>query len=164
MNVLASETGHHEQVIDAKAVGLMSTWLPDVAVSEGTSEFDAVFGLRPDLYDAYRDFASVFWTHELVDAGILDACRARCAQLLQAPGAPEVPVAADDPTSALAACLALAEQFVIDPHGVTAEMRDAVVVHVGDAGLVALVEALALFDGFTRFRTLLAITPDEGAG
>jgi hypothetical protein len=59
----------------------------------------------------------------------------------------------------------LAEQFVIDPHGVTAEMRDAVIAHVGEAGLVALVEALAVFDGFTRFRTVLGIEPgppDQG--
>jgi hypothetical protein len=141
--------------------GSMSTWLPEVAVADGASEFDAVFGLRPDLFDAYRDFESVFWTHELLDPAILDACRTRCTQLLQAAGAP-VELVTTDPTSALAACLVLAEQFVIDPHGVTAEMRDAVVAHVGDAGLVALVEALAVFDGFTRFRSLLAIAPDEG--
>lgn len=139
----------------------MSTWLPGVAVADGASEFDAVFGLRPDLFDAYRDFESVFWTHELLDAAILDACRARCAQLLQAAGALGTPVTAEDPTSPLAACLALAEQFVIDPHHVTAEMRGAVEAHVGAAGLVALVEALAVFDGFTRFRTLLGIAPDE---
>ena len=142
----------------------MSTWLTDVSVADGDSEFDAVFGLRPDLFDAYRDFESVFWTHELVDAEILDACRARCAQLLRAAGAPAEPVAADDPTSALAACLALAEQFVIDPHCVTGEMRGAVVNHLGDAGLVALVEALAVFDGFTRFRTLLGIASDQATG
>jgi len=139
----------------------MSTWLPDVGVPDGGSEFDAVFALRPDLFAAYREFESVFWTHELLDAEILDACRVRCTQVLRAAGAPEVPVTAADPTSAVGACLALAEQFVIDPHCVTAEMRDAVVAHVGDAGLVALVEALAVFDGFTRFRTLLDISPYE---
>jgi len=133
----------------------VSTWLPDVTVPDGASEFDAVFGLRPDLYDAYRDFESVFWSHHLLDAEILDACRTRCAQVLRAAGVPTEPVTADDPTSALAACLTVAEQFVIDPHGVTPEMRDAVVAHVGDAGLVALVEALAVFDGFTRFGTIL---------
>ena len=139
----------------------MTTWLPGVVVEEGASEFDSVFGLRPDLFDAYRDFESVFWTHGLLDAEILDACRARCAQLLRAAGAPQVTLAASDPASALAACLTLAEQFVIDPHGVTAEMRDAVVAHVGDAGLVALVEVLAVFDGFTRFRTVLGIAPPK---
>ena len=137
----------------------MSTWLPAVSVPDGVSEFDAVFALRPDLFDAYRDFESVFWSHELLDAAILDACRARCAQVLRAEGAPPEPVTADEPTSALAACLTLAEQFVIDPHCVTSEMREAVVAHVGDAGLVALVEALAVFDGFTRFRTILGIAP-----
>jgi hypothetical protein len=140
----------------------MSTWLPDVRVADGGSEFAAVFALRPDLFDAYREFESVFWTHELLDPEILDACRARCAQVLQAAGAPAEPVTADDPTSALAACLTVAEQFVIDPHGVTPEMRAAVVAHVGDAGLVALAEALAVFDGFTRFATILEIDPDQG--
>jgi len=139
----------------------MSTWLPGVAVADGEAEFDAVFALRPDLFDAYRDFESVFWTHDLLDAEILDACRARCAQVLRAEGAPAQPVAADDPTGALAACLELAEQFVIDPHGGTDEMRDAVVAHLGDAGLVALVEALAVFDGFTRFRTILGVASHE---
>jgi hypothetical protein len=137
----------------------VSTWLPGVVVDERESEFDAVFGLRPDLLDAYREFESVFWTHGLLDAEILDACRARCAQVLRADGAPEEPVTAEDADSALAACLALADQFVIDPHCVTAEMRDAVVAHLGDAGLVALVEALAVFDGFTRFRTVLGVAP-----
>ena len=140
----------------------MTTWLPHVNLAAGQSEFDAVFGLRPDLFDAYRDFESVFWTHALVDAAILDACRGRCAQVLRAEGAPTEPITADDPTSALAACLALAEQFVVDAHGVTATMREAVVAHVGEAGLVALVEALAVFDGFTRFRTILAIESTEG--
>jgi len=138
----------------------VSTWLPDVTPAPGESEFDAVFGLRADLFDAYRDFEAVFWSHELLDAAILDACRARCAQLLRAAGAASEPVAADDPSSALAACLTVAEQFVIDPHCVTPEMREAVIAHVGDAGLVALVEALAVFDGFTRFRTMLGIDPE----
>jgi hypothetical protein len=140
----------------------VTTWLPEVTVGAEETEFDAVFGLRPDLFDAYRDFESVFWTHELLDAAILDGCRARCAQVLRAEGAPTEPTTADDPTSALGACLALAEQFVIDPHGVTAEMRDAVVAHVGARGLVALVEALAVFDGFARFRTILALDPAQG--
>jgi hypothetical protein len=36
------------------------------------------------------------------------------------------------------------------------------VAHVGDTGLVALVEALAVFDGFTRFGTILGIDSNEG--
>lgn len=139
----------------------VATWLPEQA--PGGTQFDAVFGLRPDLYAAYREFERVFWEHRLLDPAILDACRARCAQLLRAEGAPAEPVQAGDPASALGACLTLTDQFVLDPHGVTAEMRDAVVAHVGDAGLVALVEALAVFDGFTRFRTILGIEPDDGS-
>lgn len=125
------------------------TWLPGV-----DADFDAVFGLRPDLYAAYREFAGVFYTHDLLDPVVLDLCRERVDVLLR--GAPRSSEA--ELTQAQRACLTLAEQFVIDSHGVTAEHRAAVVEHYGDAGLVALVEAVALFDGFARFRTMLGIT------
>lgn len=157
----------------------MGTWLPEQA--EGATAFDAVFGLRPDLFDAFRSFAEVFDTHRLVDPVVLELCRLRCAQLLgcrselvmRSPaavdaGLTEADVAAltqwptsDRFTDAQRACLALAEQFVLDPHGVTPAQRAAVAEHFGEAGLVALVEALAIFDGFTRFRTILGIG-DEG--
>ena len=126
----------------------MTTWLPDIA-----PDFDAVFGLRPDLYAAYRAFADVFYAHDLLDPVVLDLCRERVDVLLRsAPRSAEA-----DLTEAQHACVTLAEQFVIDPHGVTAEQRAAVIDHFGEAGLVALVEALAVFDGFTRFRIILGI-------
>ncbi len=159
------------------------SWLPGLADADA---FDDVFGLRPDLHDAYRDFDAVFWTEGLFDPVVLELCRLRCAQLLRCAdalalrtpaavdaGLTEDLVAAlpdwatDDRFDDLArAALAVAEQFVLDPHGVTAEQRAAVVAHVGDAGLVALVEALALFDGFTRFRVILGTSgtrPEAGA-
>jgi AhpD family alkylhydroperoxidase len=150
----------------------VSTWVADVE-----PEFDAVFRLRPDLHEAYVDFASVFWTHRLLDPVVLELCRLRVAQLLRCDAALEsrTPEAVDaglteDDVAALAdwcndarfsdaqrASLAVAEQFVLDPHGVSAQQRADVVTHFGDAGLVALVEALAIFDGFSRFRTILDI-------
>ena len=127
----------------------VSTWLPDV-----DADFDSVFGLRPDLYAAYREFADVFYTHNLLDPLVLDLCRQRVEALLR--GAPRA--SATDLTDAQRACVTLAEQFVLDPHGVTPQQRTAVTEHFGEAGLVALVEALAVFDGFTRFRSILEIT------
>ena len=62
-------------------------------------------------------------------------------------------------TDAQRAGLAFAEQFVVDPHGLDDERRDAVIDHLGAPGLVALCEALALFDGFCRFRTILGVEP-----
>jgi hypothetical protein len=36
-----------------------------------------------------------------------------------------------------------------------------VIDHLGRPGLVALCEALALFDGFCRFRTILGVEPPD---
>jgi alkylhydroperoxidase family enzyme len=153
----------------------MGTWLPETADAE--TEFDAVFGLRPDLAEAYRDFEDVFWSQRLLDPVVLELCRLRCAQLLRCQEAlatrtpmaveagldeqlvaalPEWPHRAEF-SDLQRACLAFAEQFVLDPHGVSEEQRAAARAHVGDAGLVALAEALAIFDGFARFRTILGI-------
>jgi alkylhydroperoxidase family enzyme len=55
------------------------------------------------------------------------------------------------------ACLRLAEQFVLDAKGIgdaeVAPVRGA----LGDATVVALAIALAIFDGFTRFQKMLGI-------
>jgi alkylhydroperoxidase family enzyme len=49
------------------------------------------------------------------------------------------------------ACLRFAEQFVLDAKGISDADAAAVVGALGDAGTVAFVEALAIFDGFSRF-------------
>ena len=151
----------------------MSTWLP--AEADGDTPFARVFGLRPDLYEPYRDFVALFWQRRLVDPVLLELCRLRVAQLLGCEselalrtrtavdaGLTDAHVAAlaQWPTAegfsdAQRAALALAEQFVIDPSGVDDDMRARVRSHLSSAELVALVEALALFDGFTRFALLL---------
>jgi len=153
------------------------TWLPDAAA--GDTPLDRLFGLRPDLYEPFRAFYAVFWTDRLLDPIVLELCRLRVAQVLgceseervrYAPardaGLSEELVARlagwpDDPvfTDAQRASLAFAEQFVVDPHGLDDEGRDAVIDHLGVSGLVALCEALALFDGFCRFRTILGVEP-----
>lgn len=158
----------------------MSTWLP--AEADGDTPFAKVFGLRPDLYEPYRDFVALFWQRRLVDPVLLELCRLRVAQLLGCESElalrtrPAVEAGlTDGHVAALAqwptaegftesqrAVLALAEQFVIDPSGVDDEMRARVRSHLSSAELVALVEALALFDGFTRFALLLC--NDEAAG
>ena len=153
------------------------TWLPEAAT--GDTPLDRVFGLRPDLYELFRAFYAVFWTDRLLDPILLELCRLRVAQLLAcaseqrvryAPardaGLTEEEVArlADWPrhpsfTDPQRAALAFTEQFVLDPHGIDDAQRDAVIDHLGLPGLVALCEALALFDGFCRFRTILGVEP-----
>lgn len=153
----------------------MPTWLPDTA--DGDTELERVFGLRPDLYQPFRAFYDVFWTERLLDPVTLELCRLRVAQLLglrgeehlryeaaTAAGLTEALVAAlpswphaAEFTEAQRAALAFTEQFVIDPHGIDDGLRDRVIDAWTVAGLVALCEALALFEGFDRFRAVLGV-------
>lgn len=151
------------------------SWLPEHA--EGASGLDRVFGLRPDLYEPFRAFYATFWTRELLDPVVLELCRLRVAQLLRCPSEQQIryeparraglteeqvgllPRWPTAPmfTPAQRAALGFAEQFVIDVEGIDATLRDLVVDHFTVAGLVALCEALALFDGFCRFRIVLGV-------
>ncbi len=157
------------------------TWLRETA--EGTSEFERVFALRPNLFAAWQEFAALFWEKRLVAPALLELCRLRIAQLhgvdvtklqrmteaTQA-GFDETRLAllnhwwqTDRFTTTERACLALAEQFVLDAKATSdaevAPVRGA----LGDAGVVALVEAFALFDGFTRFQKMLGVAHASGA-
>ncbi|MCJ7438839.1 MAG: carboxymuconolactone decarboxylase family protein [Acidimicrobiia bacterium] len=164
----------------------MGTWLPDQAEGLGpdATGFDRVFGLRPDLSAPFREFYAVFWRDRLVDPVVLELCRLRVAQLLGCAsemevryegalrgGMTEEMVAelAQWPTSehfidAQRAALAFAEQFVIDPRGIKGAVRDALREHFTLPEVVAITEALALFDGFMRFRLMLGVEgPTEPA-
>ena len=55
------------------------------------------------------------------------------------------------------ACLALAEQFVIDANGVTDELVAAVTEHLGPEGCYAFVQALSLLETFQRACLALGI-------
>ncbi len=143
--------------------------------------FDAVFGLRPNLYAAFRDMSAVFWEQRLVDPVILELCRLRIAQLhgcrselalRYAPardaGLGEAKIAAlehhaEDPrfTREERACLVLAERFASDPHAIGDADAAAVVGALGEDAAVGLLLALALFDGFARFRVMLGIEPED---
>jgi len=151
------------------------TWL--TATAAGASEFDRVFGLRPNLYDDYRDFISLFWSLRPIDPVILELCRLRIAQLLGGDAPPHFERRSGGGNQLLPeriaaleewrtagvfsererACLAFAEKFVLNPHGVTDEDAAAVATHLSDKEMIAFTEALAVFDGFTRFRIILGI-------
>ena len=57
------------------------------------------------------------------------------------------------------ACLRFAEQFALDPGEITDAVARPVVEALGEPGTVAFVEALAIFDGFSRFSAILGIAP-----
>lgn len=149
------------------------TWLPDAA--EGDTPLDRVLGLRPDLAGPYRAFIGIFWRDRLVDPVALDLCRLRVAQLLGCRAeldvrTPEAVAAGltDEQVEQLAAwptagcftdaqraAIAFAEQFVLDPHGIAGPIRNDLRAHFALPEVVALTEALALFDGFQRLQLVL---------
>lgn len=139
--------------------------------------FDAVFGLRDDLYRDYRRFLGLFYERALVPLDLLElvrlavadqlGCESELAVRFDRSGEPltdevrirAVLTGAKDPPlePGERACLHFARQFVLDVHGVTDADFQAVRDHLGVAGSVALTEALALFDGFMRMRKLLGV-------
>jgi alkylhydroperoxidase family enzyme len=159
-----------------------TSWLPARAARASTP-LDAIFGLRPNLYAAFRDMSAVFWEQRLVDPVILELCRLRVAALhgcrselrLRYAPARDVGLAEDkiqalehyesDPrfSPAERACLRLAERFTLDANDVRDEDAAAVVAALGEQGAVGLLLALALFDGFSRFRVILGVEPESSA-
>jgi AhpD family alkylhydroperoxidase len=147
----------------------VATWIPGTV--DGPTEFASVLGIRANLFEAYRDFAARIWAPEVMDAPTLERCRLRVAAVLGC--APELRVrtstavtagltettgAVDERTQR---CLDTAEQFVLDPGGLTSAERRALRDDLGMSQLVGLTNALAVFDGFDRFRMVLGIT-EEG--
>jgi alkylhydroperoxidase family enzyme len=153
------------------------SWLPDPAA--GATPLDRVFGRRANLYQDFRRWIAVFWEERLLDPVLLELCRLRVAQLhgceselrlrhqpaldagLSERKIAELSRAATSPAfSPLERdCIALAELFVADPHAITDEDAARISEPLGAEGLVALVQALALFDGFARFRLVLGVEP-----
>ncbi len=126
------------------------------------------------------------WQQGHVPASVLELCRLRLAQLhgaareLEASPPPGARVGLDPRKieSLLAgswtrdsrfsagerAALEFAEVYGQDPQAITDELADAVKAHFGEAGLVALIEALGVIDGRIRLGMMLgALLPAEEA-
>jgi alkylhydroperoxidase family enzyme len=150
------------------------TWLPEQA--SGASQFERVFGLRANLFAAWREFVSLLWEKRLAPPVILQLAQLRVRQLhglaLGAQRMSEALEAGWDESrvaelemwwksarfdAAERACLRLAEQFVLDAKGISVEEIVPVRAALGDAAVVAFALALAIFDGFTRFQKMLGI-------
>jgi alkylhydroperoxidase family enzyme len=155
------------------------SWLPDSG--PGRDDFERTFALRPNLFEAFRRFSAIFWEKRLVDPVILELCRLRIAQLHAArhplslrtreareAGLDEAKIAALSAwwrspgfSDLERSCLRFAEQFATDASAISDEEARPLVAGLGDAGLVAFVEALAVFDGFSRFCRMLDVEPVE---
>lgn len=147
------------------------TWLATTA--DGATDLVRVFGLRPEAYARWRELYGTLWNPAALDPMLLELCRLRIDDLLGA--AAERAVRRDLPgigakVAALAAwptapvftarerlCLAFAEQYVLDPHGVTDDAFAALRAHLDPPAIASLTLALAVFDALTRFRLALGL-------
>ena len=143
----------------------------------GETSFEGAFGLRPELHADWQAFAELFWTRRLVEPTLLELCRIRVAQILGCAAeerrrTPQAVAAGLDETALTElvdwprsqrfsdvqrACLRFTDGFVLDPHGVSDADAAAVAAHLPPKEMMALIEALAVFDGFTRFRLILGL-------
>jgi alkylhydroperoxidase family enzyme len=144
--------------------------------------FERVFGLRPDLFEQFRAFYFQIWNPPKLDPVLLELCRLRIAELhgcaserrvryepARAAGLSEARIAAledwrrgDLFSAAERACLAFAESFALAVQAIGDEDVAELAAHLSPAEIVALCEALAVFDGFTRFRVLLGVDGEAG--
>ena len=124
------------------------SWLP--GSGPGADAFERAFRVRPELYEGYCTFRDAVARESGLDEQVLARCAARVSWLL---GAEEVePVAASDSERAV---FVFVDKFVRDPHGVTDGDIEALWATLSVPQVVGLTEALALLDGFTRFRLIL---------
>jgi len=121
-----------------------ATWL---SVEAGTDVWDLV----PDAAVALRALYASLWDAG-IDPAVLDACRARVEAVVA--GLPRSDP--EDGGAAVRAAVAFAEQYALDPHGVTD--ADAAALHdlFTPEELAVLTTALATFDALARVRVVLS--------
>lgn len=141
----------------------------------GANDRASTIAVLPDIAASFAALYAALWTQPHLPAPILELCRLRLAQLHQCTVEMERSDCdlADDKYANLArwnthdsftvaerACLAFTEVYAMDAQALTDEQAAAVKSHVGDAGLVMLIEALGILDGMTRL-SLLWQLPDS---
>lgn len=142
---------------------------------EGATSREELLELHPGLAADHQRILDELWQSS-VDPRILELCRLRAATLLRNTHAwdePRSPAAvaagldeamvqslsqwvADDRFDATTkTCLRLAEQYVIDVHGITDEQVAEVAEAIGSDGVVTLTTALATWEISHRFDNAL---------
>ena len=148
-------------------------------LGEGQHTFADLMALRPNLAADVAAFSDLLWSAPGIDPVTLELCRLRVAQMHGARSAlaerrPEAAAAGlmedriarlsdygSDPAFSARerACLELSELFVMDPSAIDDATFIAVRDALGEEGTVALLEALAVFDGFSRASVMLDAAP-----
>jgi alkylhydroperoxidase family enzyme len=154
------------------------TWFE--GLPPGETDWDSLAALCPEAFDALAGVIAAIW--EDSDPVLLELARLRIATLLgsaqesmghssraAAAGLTDAKIAslAAWPTSPLftsceRACLALAEQFVMDANGVTDELVAGVTEHLGGTGCYAFIEAVSVLETFQRACLTLGVRTSPG--
>lgn len=150
---------------------MTATWFPDLA--DGDTTLDRVVNHRPAYAAAMRDVEAAIWAQDAVDPQLLELCRLRIAQLLDAPddfatrspgaaGLDESLVAtlrqwptAPGFTEAQRVCLGYAEQLLVDAQGVTDDDAAQVIATLGEGAFLVLAYSCGFFETTMRARILL---------
>ena len=136
-----------------------ASWVPGV---EGDHVVDDALALRPDLRGPLDDLRNTLRDGP-IEPELLEACDALIRHRLGVAARGPVPdtgaAGLDDRQRTV---LVLAEQFVIDPHGIDSAMRDAVLDHCSLAELATLVQAFAVFDALARMEAVLTPPTTDG--
>jgi alkylhydroperoxidase family enzyme len=129
-----------------------------------------------------RAYADAVWADERQDAALLELCRLRLAQLLGLdpagrtlhPAAVAAGLVADDVAelprwhasprfdARRRAALAFAEQWLLDPSGMTDDDCARLRAELGDAGCAAFTMGLALVEALLRVELVLGATSGPG--
>jgi len=136
------------------------------------AERDAVLGLQPEAYELLQAALARAW--QATDPRLLDLCRLRFAQLVEA----RAELAGADAQLLMdlerwesgaafsereRAALAFAEQFHLDHNGITADQEAALAAHLSRREYFTFVRALHLNDAYVRVLSLLDVEPDPPA-
>lgn len=131
------------------------------------------------LADIARPFAALyqsFWSLDSIPAQTLELCRLRLAQLLASDLAWQYEQCALPPDKreqlkhwpgsavfslAEKACLEFTEVHAMDARAITDAQADAIKQHYGEVGLVALLQALGVFDAVIRLGLIWDLQSQE---
>jgi hypothetical protein len=146
------------------------TWVPVRAGS--ASERDALFGLKPDVYEALREILAI--ARQIADPRLLECCRLRLAQMMgvraELAGADTQLLAElSDWRSSAAfsdrerAALSYAEQYHLDHHLLSEAQKADLARHLSPREVVNFVWALHFHEAYARVLALLDVSPDPEA-
>lgn len=152
---------------------MTTTWFPELG--EGRTVVERVAALRPAYAEALREVETAVWGQEVVEPELLELCRLRIAQMLDAdPEATRPPVVvgldpavvaqlrqwptSDGFTERQRVGLGFAEQLVVDAQGVSDEHAASVIACLGDGGFLVLTYACGFFETTQRASIVLGVT------